>query len=150
SAPLTYSTNDWQDIGPVDMQYGVSRSPFTINIDGNRVSISTRLSYWLSFSHTRVFGFRTGLGSCGIDEPEPTADVTLTTIFGVTTEGKLASKTRTDLRFLSRCNLTMFNIDATDYIRDFAQPQLDRIASTIDSRIGEINVSKVLKPSDLY
>ena len=150
SAPLNYRTDDWQDIGPVDIQYGVSRSPFTINVNGNRVSISTRLSYWLSFSHTRVFGFRTGLGSCGIDEAEPTADVTLTTIFGITPEGRLASKTRTELQFVSRCYLTMFNIDATDHIRGFAQPQLDRIASTIDSRIGEINVSKVLKPSDLY
>ena len=150
AAPLTYQTDDWQDIGPVDIQYGVSRSPFTLNVDGNRVSISARLSYWLSFSHTRLFGIRTGLGSCGIDEPEPTADVTLTTIFGITPQGKLASKTRTDLEFPSRCYLTMFNIDATDHVRGFAQPQLDRIAATIDGRIGEIDVSRVLKPSDIY
>lgn len=149
AAPLSYRTNDWQDIGPVDIQYGVSRSPFTINVDGNRVSVSARLSYWLSVSHTRLL-IRTGLGSCGVDEPEPTADVTLTTIFGITPEGKLASKTRTNLSFPSRCNLTMFDIDATGYVQDVAQPQLDRIAATIDSRIGEINVSKVLKPGDLY
>lgn len=107
AAPLSYRTNDWQDIGSVDIQYGVSRSAFSLNINGNQISISTRLSYWLSVSHTRLFGIRTGLASCGIDEPEPTADVTLTTIFGITQEGKIASKTPTSLSFPSRCKLTV-------------------------------------------
>ncbi len=48
AAPLSYRTNDWQDVGPADIQYGVSRSPFRISVNGNQVSISTRLSYWLS------------------------------------------------------------------------------------------------------
>ena len=149
AAPLSYRTNSWQDVGPADIQYGVSRSRFNISLNGNQVSISTRLSYWLSVSHTRFLG-RTGLGSCGIDEPEPVADVTLTTVFGITPEGKLSSKTRTSLSFPTRCNVTMFNIDATGYVQDFAQPQLDRIAATIDSKIGEIDVSRVLNPKDLY
>jgi uncharacterized membrane protein len=150
AAPLSYRTNDWQDVGPADIQYGVSRSRFNISVDGNQVSISTRLSYWLSVSHTRLFGIRTGLGSCGVDEPEPIADVKLTTVFGITPEGKLASKTRTSLSFPTQCRVTMFNIDATGYVQQFAQPQLDRIAATIDSRIGEINVSRVLNAKDLY
>jgi uncharacterized membrane protein len=150
AAPLSYRTNDWQDVGPADIQYGVSRSPFHLNINGNEVSISTRLSYWLSVSHTRMLGIRTGLASCGINEPQPTADVTVRTIFGITENLKLTSKTYTNLSFSSRCNLTIFNIDATPYIQQVAQPQLDRIASTIDSRISEIDVSRVLKVNDLY
>lgn len=149
AAPLSYRTNDWQDVGPADIQYGVSRSPFSLSINGNEVSISTRLSYWLSVSHTRFF-VRTGLASCGVDEPQPNADVKVRTIFGVTESLKLTSKTYTYLSFSSRCNLTIFNIDATPYIRQVAQPQIDRIASTIDSRIGEIDVSRILKASDLY
>lgn len=149
AAPLNYRTNDWQDVGPVDIQYGVSRSPFSVSINGNQVTISTRLSYWLSVSHTRVFG-RTGLGSCGVDEAQPTADVTVTAIFGITTEGKLVSKTRAYLSFPTRCNLTIFDIDATPYIQQVAQPQLDRLAATIDSRIGEIDVSRVVNERELY
>jgi uncharacterized membrane protein len=150
AAPLSYRTNDWQDIGPADIQYGVRRSPFSITVNGNQVSISARVAYWLSVSHTRLFGIRTGLASCGVDEPEPTADVKLTIIFGITENGKLTSKTRTELSFASRCNLTVFNIDATGYVQEVAQPQLDRAASLIDSRIGEIDVSRVLKVKDLY
>lgn len=150
SVPLSYRTNDWQDVGPADIQYGVSRWPFRLTINGNQVSISTRLFYWLSVSHTRLFGIRIGLGSCGIDEPQPYADVTITTIFGITPNGKLASKTRTRLSFPTRCLLTIFNIDATGHVQQIAQPQLDRAASTIDSRIGEIDISRVVNVKDLY
>lgn len=60
AAPLSYTTPDWVDVGPIDIKYGLSRSPLRIEITGNRISISARLSYWLSVSHTRLFGIRTG------------------------------------------------------------------------------------------
>ena len=128
----------------------MSRSPLRLSINGNQVSISARLSYWLSVSHIIPLFGRNGLASCGVDEAQPTADVTIQTIFGITPEGRLASKTRTYLSFPTRCLLTMFDIDATGYVQQVAQPQLDRAASTIDNRIGEINVSQVLNPKELY
>jgi len=150
AAPLQYRTNDWQDIGPVDIQYGVSRSPFRLSVYGNCVTISTRLFYWLSVSHTRLFGARTGLGSCGVNEAQPWADVTIRVIFGVTPDGRLASKTWPILSFPSRCNLTIFNIDATGYVQKIAWTQLERLAATIDTRIGEINVSQFVNVKKLY
>lgn len=147
--PKSRTSEDWEDIGPVDIMYGVGRSPFQLSIDGNRVSISVRLGYWVQISHTR-FLFRQNLASCGIDETQPTIDVSLTMIFGVTPEGKLVSKTRSSLTFPTPCNLTMADIDGTEYIRGFAQPHLDRIASTIDSRIGEISISRLVNVKDLY
>jgi hypothetical protein len=88
SAPLSYTTPDPVDIGPVDIEYSVARGPFQISVEGNRISISTR-------------------------------------------------------------NLTKADIDGTGYIEEFARPQLDRLASTIDSKIHEIDVSRFININDL-
>jgi RHS repeat-associated protein len=53
-------------------------------------------------------------------------------------------------RFTCPDSLTEFDIDATGYVQQVAQPQPDRAASTIDNRIGEIDVSRVLNARDLY
>lgn len=149
-APLSYRTNDWQDIGPFDLQYGVSRWPFRISINGNQISITTRLFYWLELSDTRLFGFRQSRASCGLGEAQRIADITVTAFYGVTPQGKLVSKTRSSLNFLNRCNLTVLDLDVTDYIQNTAQSQLNSLTSTIDNRIGEIDVSRLIKLSDVY
>lgn len=58
-----------------------------------------------------------------MDEPEPQADISVTTVFGITEEGKLSSGTHASVSFLTACNLTMFNIDARDRIQSAVQPQ---------------------------
>jgi uncharacterized membrane protein len=151
AAPLSFRTNDWVDIGPVDIQYGVTRGPFRIAIEGNQVKVATRLSYWLSVSHViPIFG-RNGLAQCGIDEAEPYADVELTTIFGVDENGRIASKTRlTQLSFPVPCNLTVADIDASPYIQEAVTPQLNRLTSTIDEQIRRIDLSTFLDFTRIY
>jgi hypothetical protein len=140
------------DIGPVDIEYSVARGPFQISVDGNRISMSTRLAYWVNISHIiPIIGARNDLASCGIDETTPLLDITLTTIFGVGDDGHLASKTRTtNLSFPTPCNLTKADIDGTGYIEEFARPQVDRLAATIDSKIHEIDVSRFINVNDLH
>jgi uncharacterized membrane protein len=146
-----WRTSDWVDIGPVDIQYGFTRSPFRLTINGNQISVAVRIAYWLSVSHVIPILGRNGLASCGVDEAQPEADITLTTIFGVAENGRLASKTRiTNLSFPTRCNLTMFNIDATGYIQNAIQPQLDGLTAAIDSRISQLDVSRFVNVGALY
>ena len=113
--------------------------------------MSTRLAYWVNISHIiPIIGARNDLASCGIDETTPLLDITLTTIFGVGDDGHLTSKTRTtNLSFPTPCNLTIADIDGTGYIEEFARPQLDRLASTIDNKIHEIDVSRFINVNDI-
>jgi hypothetical protein len=78
AAPLSFRTNDWMDIGPVDIQYGVSRGPFRIAIEGNQV------------------------------------------------------------------------VDARGYIQQAVEPQIDRLASTIDEQIRSIDLSGFLDYTRIY
>jgi uncharacterized membrane protein len=150
-APLSYRTPGWQDIGPVDIQYGLSRGAFQIGFDGNRISISTRISYWISVSNDLPIIGRNGLASCGVDEEEPVADITIETIFGVKNDGHLHSKTRiTNLSFPNPCNLTFLNIDARGYIDEAVRPQLDRLAAAVDSQMASIDVSPLVNVGRLY
>ncbi len=150
-APLSYQTPDWQDIGPVDIMYGVSRGPFSVGLDGNRISVSTHVSYWLSVSNViPIFG-RNGLASCGVDESEPGIDVTLESIVGVKPDGHLHSKTRiTNLAFPDPCNLTFLNIDVRSYVEGVVRPQLERVTSVVDAQLATVDVSPVLKVVDVY
>lgn len=151
AAPLSFRTGDWVDIGPVDIQYGVSRGPFRIAIEGNQVKVATRISYWLSVSNVIPILGRNGLAQCGIDEAEPYADIELTTIFGVDSDGHLASKTRlTELSFPTPCNLTVANIDARPHIEQAVTPQIDRLTSTIDEQIRRIDLSTFLDYTKMY
>jgi uncharacterized membrane protein len=151
AAPLSFRTPDWVDIGPVDIQYGVSRGPFRISIEGNQVKVATRLSYWLSVSHVIPILGRNGLAQCGINEAQPYADVELTTIFGVDSDGHVASKTRvTQLSFPTPCNLTVANIDARPYIQQAVDPQINSLASTIDAQIRRIDLSGFLDYTRIY
>jgi uncharacterized membrane protein len=149
-APLNWRTTDWQDIGPVDIQYGVSRGNFAINITANTVLITTRVSYWLSVSNNLPIVGRNGLASCGVNEPQPIVDVTIEITLGMKRDGHLHSKTRNQLSFSTPCNLTIANIDVRSYIKAVVQPQVDRLASALDARIATVDLSSVLDPGAFY
>ena len=150
AAPLWYKTADWIKAGQVDVQYGLSRAPFRLKLDGNQTLLSTPISYWLAVSRITLFGVRTGLGSCGVNAAELRAEAKLTTIFGVTPDGRFSSKTRASIDFPSPCRLTIFNVDATPRVREIAEPQLERAADAIDSQIREVDASRVLNVNKLY
>jgi len=147
--PAEYRTNEWHDVGGVDVQGGLSRGLLSLNVKDNQISISGRIYYWLAAS-SRSSDSRTMLGSCGVNEARPWVDVTVTSAFGITPEGRLVAKTWTNLDWGNPCRVTILNIDVTPFIQQLIEPLLNELTKEIDSDIGRVDVSQFMDRANPY
>ncbi len=135
----SWNSNHWEDIGPVDISWAVTRGPFRLSISGTQLTASVRLFYSVEVSN--VFLGRHVLGSCGVGEAARVVDATMVTTFGVTDDGRLTAHSRiSDLSFANRCTLTLADIDVTDNIEDAIRPRLNDFVAKLDARIPSVNL----------
>jgi hypothetical protein len=118
------------------------RDPLSLRIDGDRLDVSAHVRYRARIAaHPCVplAGCRwVQLGSCGVDGPMPTVDVSLRTTLALRDDWTIAPRTRPrDVRTGVPCKLTEAKVDVTERVRGLVQGLLDRAAPQVDEKIRE-------------
>lgn len=126
------------------VKYEIRRQDVWLNTDGASLTAGTTLLYKLLFA-TRVekpfplSGFVwVTLGSCGFDESDREARVSLTTKLSWTPEWRLSTSTSANaIDFPNKCEVTLANINVTSVVDDFISTKLRDAAGKIDGRLAE-------------
>ena len=125
------------------VKYEIRRQDVWLNADGASLTAGTTLLYKLLFATRFKKPIFSGhiwvtLGSCGFDEDEREARVSLTTNVSWTPEWKLSASTNANpIEFPNKCEVTLANINVTSVIDDFISAKLRDAAGKIDGRLVE-------------
>jgi len=128
--------------GLVCHQYVYRRDTLDVTMQGDRITIFTRLRYRGRVGLPGVGG----IASCGF-EPEPMkrAEVRLSTVLYWTRAWRIASRgTVLTPQLLDPCQITMLNVDATPLMRRLLEGQLNDLRREVDSIVPAV---ADLKPS---
>ena len=128
--------------GLVCHQYVYRRDTLAVTMQGDRITIFTRLRYRGRVGLPGVGG----IASCGF-EPEPMkrAEVRLSTALYWTRGWRIASRgTVLTPQLLDPCQITMLNVDATPLMRRLLEGQLNDLRREVDSIVPAV---ADLKPS---
>jgi len=128
-----------------EFAFAASRTPFSVEFDGTRLTLSTIVSYEGRGWYNPMIG-PTVSASCGTDGERPRVRVVISTDVAVTPSWLVRSKTQ--LRSLrpytdtkrDECRVTMFNIDVTDRVVQALRPQLVRRLPDVDRKIGRFDL----------
>ena len=129
----------------VSIAFAATRSPFTIAVDSQRVTVSSVVEYegqgWYRPPIGPVVSAACGTG--GVDRPR--ARVRLATTLRLQESWSLSAKTRvtTVAPFSTlprdKCAVTIFRIDVTDRVMRATRDKLERAVQTLDRALGEVN-----------
>ena len=128
--------------GLVCHQYVYRRDTLDVTMQGDRITVFTRLRYRGRVGLPGVGG----IASCGFDpEPMKRAEVRVTTALYWTTAWRIASRgTMLTPQLLDPCQITMLNVDATPLMRRLLESQLNDLRREVDSIVPAV---ADLKPS---
>jgi Domain of unknown function (DUF4403) len=125
--------------------FAATRTPFAIEFDGTRLTLSTVVSYegrgWYDPPLAPTVS-----ASCGTDGTRPRLRVVISTDVEVTPAWQVRSKTQ--LRSLrpvtetdrDKCQVTMFSIDVTDKVVAALRPQLTKRLPDVDRKIARFDL----------
>ena len=128
--------------GLVCHQYVYRRDTLDVSMQGDRITVFTRLRYRGRVGLPGVGG----IASCGFDpEPMKRAEVRLSTALYWTKGWRVASRsTELSPQLLDPCEVTMLKVDATPLMRKLVEGQLADLKREVDSIVPAI---ADLKPS---
>jgi len=128
--------------GIVCHQYVYRRDTLDVTMQGDRITVFTRLRYR---GRVGLPGLG-GIASCGFDpEPMKRAELRLTTALYWTKAWRIASRgTVLTPQLVDPCQITMLNVDATPLMRRLLEVQLDGLRKEVDSIVPAV---ADLKPS---
>jgi len=128
--------------GLVCHQYVYRRDTLDVSMQGDRITIFTRLRYRGRVALPGVGG----IASCGFDpDPMKRAELRMSTALYWTTSWRIASKgTVLTPRLLDPCQITVLNVDATPLMRKLMEAQLSDLRKEVDSIVPAV---ADLKPS---
>jgi len=125
--------------------FAATRSPFSISVDSQRVTVSSVIEYEGRGYYKPFIGpeVSAACGTGGV--PRPRARVRMTSNLSLNEDWSLKAKSRltrvvpysTDER--DRCTVTLFNIDVTDKVISATKSQLAKQLNTLDAALGNVN-----------
>ncbi|MES2521421.1 MAG: DUF4403 family protein [Gemmatimonadota bacterium] len=125
--------------------FAASRTPFSVQFDGKRLTIETTVSYSGRGWYDPVIG-PTISASCGTDSLPPRLRVVLVTDVNVAADWNLRTKTRlvsveppTNTP-RDGCRVSAFQIDVTDKVVNSIRPLLSSKLSAVDGKIAAFDV----------
>ena len=122
--------------GLVCHQYVYRRDTLDVTMQGDRISVFTRIRYRGRVGLPGVGGF----ASCGF-EPEPMkrAELRLTTALYWTAGWRIASRnTVLAPKLVDPCPITVLNVDATPLMRRLLEGQLEELRKEVDSIVPAV------------
>ncbi|MEQ1693200.1 MAG: DUF4403 family protein [Gemmatimonas sp.] len=127
--------------------FAATRTPFSVDFDGTRLTLSTVVSYAGRGWYDPMIG-PTVSASCGLDSIKPRVRVVMTTDLEVNSEWQILAKSR--VRSLKpvtdtdrdACRVTLFNIDVTDRVVAALGPQLQSRLPAVDRRIRAFDLRR--------
>jgi uncharacterized protein DUF4403 len=122
--------------GLVCHQYLYRRDTLDVSMQGDRITIFTRLRYRGRVALPGVGG----IASCGFGpDSMKRAEMRMTTALFWTTAWRIASKgTSLTPRLLDPCQITVLNVDATPLMRKLIEGQLERLRKQVDSVVPAV------------
>ena len=126
--------------GDCASEFGIyKRQPVSLDVSGNQVKITLGIEYRIKIK-AKVTLICTAPASCGYGEPAPRTDISSTSAFSWDSPNwGVKSATDINVNFLDPCNLTIFDIDATKFVKDKVNdfPAVKGIANRINEKIQQ-------------
>ena len=125
--------------------FAATRTPFAIDFDGRRLTISTTVSYSGRGWYDPVIG-PTLSASCGTGETQPRMRVVLHADVDVTSGWRLRTRTRlADIaphtgETRDQCLVTAFQIDVTERVMRSIEPLLASRLPTVDQKVASFDL----------
>ena len=129
----------------MQIAFEAHRSPFTVVLDGE----TARLSSVVSYKGRGFYNPRVGpniSASCGINDEQPRARISIASDLRITPEWKLRGKTRVSSvtpyseERRDQCRVTAFKIDVTDRVINATKGMLEKQRPMIDRRISSLDI----------
>lgn len=122
--------------------YYFERSPFSFSGKQNTLYLDVAGAYKINLSYCAKCAFGECIvpkinASCGYGEALRKINVGFSTSFSIARDYTIQSLTRLEkLSPVDRCNMTVFNLDATDRLIGFVKPELNKLAAEVDKKIA--------------
>ena len=129
----------------IGSKFHVWRDPFKISMSGNVLTIEAHVKYWVAggLGVPNPFSGKLSwqqVGSCGLNEPKREAIISLGTKFELQKDGHFITSTKVNsISFPNLCGVTILNFDVTPLLNDALTSNLNKIVSSVDSRIAQIS-----------
>lgn len=129
----------------VGLKYKATRTDISLAITGNEIRASTGVDYeaegcWQYKKPWPLEGYNcTKLASCGQGEPKRRVDAAISSQVFWSEEWHLISKTKFDLSFPNKCEITVVNYDVTPRIADFLRNHLGAAVQRLDERVASLS-----------
>jgi len=132
-------------------EYYFKRSPFNILGEGNKINLDFQGEYKIDLSYCAKCAFGHCIvpkigASCGYGEPLRKIKIGYTSTFNILPDYRLQSATKlSKIEPVDRCNMTIFNLDATDRLIGYVKPPLNALGKEVDEKVSAYE----LKPTIL-
>jgi hypothetical protein len=141
------ASGDWivvdrNPVGDFGIKFEAARDPLKIELNGGRLSASSRVRYWIEAAQRvpkPIVGgsFWQTVGTCGRGEALREVQVGLDAQIGIVNGWQLTSKTTVSRpTFTNQCRMTFLKVNVTDRVADAFTQALARAASTVDQQIA--------------
>jgi hypothetical protein len=131
--------------------YLFRRYPFNITGNGNQIDLSFEGQYQIDLVYCAKCMFDRCIvplvgGSCGLNEPRRKMNIAYSSTIALLPDYRLKSTTAlTKLEPVNRCNLTVFNFDATDKLIGYVKPELTDLGKMVDKQMDSLNLKAEVK-----
>jgi hypothetical protein len=145
------SDSVWTDTGQhklglaIGSKYHIWRDPFKISMNGNNLTINAHVKYWVAGALLVPIPFAgtsswQKIGSCGLNEDKREAIISLCTKFELQKDGHFKTVTKVNsINFPNICGITLLNFDVTSLLNNVLTANLNKLVSSVDSRIAQIS-----------
>jgi len=131
--------------------YIFRRYPFNISGSGNKIDLAFDGQYQIDLVYCAKCMFDKCIvplvgGSCGLNEPRRKMSIGFTSTIALLPNYRLKSITSlTKLEPINRCNLTVFNFDATDKLIGYIKQPLANLGQMVDKQMDSFNLKAEVK-----